>query len=224
MSKDKKQKKASSKIVRAWFDTVINPLASGLSLVLSYLKDDDYTWNSTYQNFIEIKSIREFYDYKYQANYEQLVKTEYPELLAFTKEYDLKRNNFNDACIKLFEKLVASKNLQKLIYDIIDIYEKTAEISKDDAEYLRKIESINWIAAYLINNKNELPFNSIFRIIWNNEKVNFYNILNINGINDSNLEVKENRRLFEEITVKTLKSIQEFSNNLSLKYGEPIVI
>ncbi|MBM2814246.1 MAG: hypothetical protein HW421_1008 [Ignavibacteria bacterium] len=220
----KNTRKASSKIVRAWFDTVLNRITSGLSLVLYYLSKDDYTWSCTYQNFIEFKTLGEYYDFKFQANFEQLVHTEYRELLDLNIEYDEKRKKFNDACIELFQQLISSKDLQKLLVENINKYENLLEISKVDAEYFKRSNSINWLVEYMINNKNVLPDNNIFRILWNNEKEDFYKILKIDGINQANLEVKENRRLFEEITIKTLNSIKENCYNLSLKYGEPIVI
>ena len=75
MKNKNKNWKISSEIIRVWFDTVINPIVFGLELVQEYLKDDNYTWNSSYQDFEEIKNLDGYVDYKFMSNYEQLVCT-----------------------------------------------------------------------------------------------------------------------------------------------------
>lgn len=220
----KNTKKVSSKIIRAWFDTVLNPLSNSLSLVQSYLKDNNYTWNWNYQNFIEFKKFENYFEFKYNMNYEQVANTEFLELKNMNNEYNLVLMRFNASCIELFNTLINSNELKVLLNDCIEKYYCLSQISQTDVDYLKKIEAINWIAEYLINNKKDLPFDNIFRIIWNNERKNFNNILNIDGIRKYYLEVKENSFEFEQIVNKTLINIREFCNTLSLKYGEPIAI
>jgi hypothetical protein len=224
MIKTVKRKRISKEIVRVWLDTVLNPIYNGLQEVLQYLKDNDYTWNWGYRDFIEIKTLGEFYDYRLQPNYDQLIMTEFPELLDLNIEYDQKRKKFNDSCCKLYDVLVESNDLKKIIDILITDYQIQGKIELSDADYLRNSDSMKWVAGYIINNRIELPYNNVFKNIWDNENVKIYDILNTDGIKEFKFVLDNHRISFKNIAIQTYQRIKEKSNEISLNYGVPIVI
>ncbi|MFH1049861.1 MAG: hypothetical protein V1779_02900 [bacterium] len=222
MSVTQNNKKVSQKIVEAWFTTVINPIIDGLMLVESYLNDNNYTWDWNYMDFIEIKNLISFFDFRAEPNFEQLTFIKFPELLDININYDSKRDEFNKSCIHLYECLLKSTSFKKIFNDKIDDLEKSTDISVIDIEYLRGTNTIKWLATYLINNKKNLPNEYIYKIIWNTEKEKFYEILNYGTIKEAFNEVNKKRLLFEEITKSSINTIKVFRNNLSLETGVPI--
>lgn len=218
------KKKISKDIVRVWFDTVLNPLYDGLSNVKELLEDNDLTWNWDYRDFVDIKPFDEYFHYKYKVNYEQLVMTEFKELKDFEIDYNKTRTELNNSCCRLFDLLIQSYDLKKLILDKLTEYENKKLISENDADYLRNSHSINWISTYIINNRNELPFNHIFKQIWNNEHHDFFKILENDNIKPTKEELIKNCYLLKCITSDFIGMIKVKRFELSVDYGVPIVI
>lgn len=219
-----KLKKPSSKIVRNWLDNILNPLDFGLSSVLEYLKDNNYTWNWSYQNFTEIKTFREYFEYKYNDDFELLTFTEFKDLLDFNLEYDQKRADFNNTCINMYSILVVQETLSDIIDNLIEEFENFSRISEEEADYLRKSNPVFWIAEYLINNKKELPSHNVFMKLWNPNIETFFSILMNSEIHPSFLDLIRKRNEFENITKSILNSLKIFKKEMALKYGEPIAI
>jgi hypothetical protein len=224
MIKTVKRKRISKDIARVWLDTILNPIYNGLQDVLQYLKDNDYTWNWGYRDFIEIKKIGEFYDFRLQPNYDQLIMTEFPDLFDLNCEYDKKRKDFNDSCCKLYDVLVESNDLKRIIDIFISDFQIQGKFELRDVDFLKQRDSMKWVAGYIINNRIELPYNNVFKTIWDNEYVRIYSILNNDNIKELKFNLDNHRMLFENIAKQTYQRIKEKSNEISLNYGVPIVI
>ncbi len=215
--------KLSPTIVRNLFDTILNPLYDKILYVNQLLSEGNLTWEPFNHELIDIGPLASYYDFRYARNYEQLIQNEFNELLDLNVEYDQKRSELNAECSKLFKKLIESKELNSLFYDKINEYEKKGMLSESDAAYSRRIESIEWIAKYLVNNIKTLSESNIIHGLWNNESAMFFKILNSEEIRPMKHELNEKFSSFRDIASKTLTAVREKSDELSLKYGVPIV-
>lgn len=213
----------SPKIIRAWFDTVLNPLYDGLLYVKNCLNLNDYTWDYSYQDFIDIKPVRSIFDSRAYPNYEHLILSEFPELSNLSIDYDTKREDFNISCRNLFNSLINSEDLNLLINRLLTEHENNRTIDSAKAEYMRGI-SIKWIAGYLINNKTQLSEQNIFNVIWVNNYEKFFDILELDNIRELKNILELSRIKFEQSVDKILTEIKIKRFKMSSNYGEPIVI
>ena len=60
------------RIVRAWFDTVVNPLIDALESEMRVMQDGNFTWRFRPAGFEYIRPIRQHLDPRFLANLEQL--------------------------------------------------------------------------------------------------------------------------------------------------------
>lgn len=224
MANAKKTKRPNANLLRAWFDTVLNPIYTGLANAKKLLDENNYSWDWGCQDTIEIKNIIEYFDFRYTANWEQIVLTEFPELLDLTIEYMGKRAELSQSCKELFDKLTNSDILQNLISTNVNEYEKLGLISAENAEYIRTTKSINWIAEHLINNIRAVPYSHILKNVWNRPDNNFFSIFENKEIQVFKADLDDKAKILKEVNDRTLKYVKDKMNDLSMEFGVPLVI
>ncbi len=216
--------KISQDIIRSWLDTVMNPIYEGLTQVNKLLQQNNYSWDWANQDLTEIGTLLSYMDYRFIPNFEQLVNTEFKLLSNYQIEYDEKRDKLKESCSEFQNILISSSELKDLFYQKINEYQEKALLTLNNANYLLNTHSLTWLSNYLINNLRTLPDTHILRNIWNNESFLFFKILENEEIQPYKIKVDENGDNFKEIANKTFLAIKEKSNELSLKYGVPIVV
>ncbi len=217
-------KKLTKEIVRNLLDTILNPIYEGLKYVMDLLKEGNLTWDPFNKEMIEISTLGTYYDYRYYPNFEQLVFTEFPELLNLNQEYDQKRKDLNDACSQLYDELIQSDELRALLVTKINEFEKIGAISKSNAEYALRSDPVDWIAKYIVNNIKQLPDSHILHNIWNNESGKFFSFLENETIRPIKNKRDETYNSFQLVANKTFEEVKKKNADLSLKYGVPIVL
>lgn len=216
-------KKLTRAIVRNMFDTILNPIFFKLKDVNGMLSTGNLTWDPFIRDFMEIGTFQNSFHYRYSPNFEQLTFTEYPELLDINIDFDQKRAELNIACGELFNKLIVSHELKTLFSEMINEYEIKQVLSKTDADYIRKNDSIYWIAKYIINNIKSVPDSHIIHNIWNNENKVFFGVLDNPEFKLLKIKFENNLTEFKNVTNDALESVRAKNNELSMIYGEPIV-
>jgi hypothetical protein len=222
MKKNGSHKKLSKEIVRSWFDTVLNPVYFRLIGVNELLRNRDLTWNGSTKKFTLIDKFSEFIDFNARLNYKQLCQTEYPELVKLNEEYDDSLEELRIASSNLFDKLINSPNLKSLLLSKINEYEKSGHLQ--DADYIRKGDSIRWVAEYLINNERQLFSNNVLHPIWNSESEIFFDIFDDIEIKELKLKFDESISKFKKIVEKIISNVESKLLELSQKYGVPISV
>jgi len=217
------KKRITTKIARVWLDTVLNPIITGLEETKYYLSNKAFTWNRTYRDLVNIKKLDNYFDSVYYPNFKQLIKIDFPELENLTNEYNTKRELLNNCCNVLFNSLVSNKEFEQLIYKNIEKYTMLSEITQSNFKYLNDKNTLEWVAVFLINNQRELDYSNIFKVIWDNEKDDFFKLLNSNSISDYYVDLIKESDEFEIIVDSTYHNIEDYRDLLSLNSGVPIV-
>jgi hypothetical protein len=93
----KSERAIGPRIVRAWFDTVINPMLRLLRAEHDMLEKRDWTWQFHRVHLEMIKNAAEYVDTNAADNLEQLLKF-FPELKGKIGAHDVDRNQLFDAC------------------------------------------------------------------------------------------------------------------------------
>ena len=216
-------KNLSPKIIRTWFDTVLNPLIEGLEIELLYLNKKNLTWRGFNNTFEMLKPLNNFINYRYYANLEQC-EYYYPKVSEIINDHDKYLSQLSESSYNLFHTLRNSKTF-------IDIYNKqleeliknNSEITKDRIEDLKENDNYRFIAEYIINNKEELDRTYVLSPIWNPNKGVFLNVLFSDEfrtlLNNKNTALDN----FKNSVLKSINDLKDLIYELSFQSGEPIV-
>jgi hypothetical protein len=101
----------SPKIIRVWFDTILNPIIDGLNIEYSFLKKNNLTWRGFNSTFEGLKPIHTFFHYRYHANFEHLTAY-HPVVLDIILEHDEALSRLRESCHNLYHKIKDSKILK----------------------------------------------------------------------------------------------------------------
>src|ERR1022692_1722289 len=97
----------SPQIVRAWFDTVLNPLIRALTTEATVLAHRNLTWKTEVQHLASLVPVREHLVEEAQPTCEQRVSL-HPEYHACNAGHDRRRGPLAEAGPRLQEALIES--------------------------------------------------------------------------------------------------------------------
>jgi len=217
------KRKLSKEIIRNLFKTILLPLYNGLLNVDRLLQTGNLSFESYCRNFVEIKNFLGFVHIRYSLNYEILTAKLYGELLDFNSMYDEKFNELNNYSNQLFELLTDSKEFRDLFLEKIAEYEANGSISNSDCDYIRKTNSIQWIAILIINDIKELPKTHTLHPLWNNESQKFYEFTKKSDFKEIYYKLLESKVEFRAIVNFIIDKLKNEMIRISLEYGVPIV-
>ncbi len=145
-------------IVRAWFDTVINPLLHGLSRERELLKEGNWTFRFYKRRFDELAPVKEYLHQAGSENLKQFLGF-FPEGALLIQKHDQGIDRLREACIELFERIrtnaafrrefeaIAAESASLLNKDFASNF--GASFSPEDQQAL--------LAEYLVNGIQNLP-------------------------------------------------------------------
>src|SRR5258708_14803217 len=105
------QAEVSPNIVRAWFDTVLNPLIHGLKIEADVMSRGDLTWRFRTESPASLVPVRSLLMDVVQDNLEQFLSL-YPEFVGPIEEHDAELGRLGDSCRSLHNRLIASEEMQ----------------------------------------------------------------------------------------------------------------
>src|SRR5215510_2788931 len=110
-SSSTQQAEVSPRIIRAWFDTVLNPLLYGLSIEADVLSQGNLTWRLRTQSPVSLVPVRSLLMDLVQANLDQFLSL-HPECIGPIEEHDAELARLVECCRTLHGRLIASKEMQ----------------------------------------------------------------------------------------------------------------
>ena len=220
----KEQLRIGPRIVRAWFDTVINPMLNALRAENTLLQKKDWTWQF-YQTGLEmIKPVSQYIDADAVDNLEQMLYF-YPSLKGKIENHDEARDRLFQACRDLHTTIVSRSDLED-IYRTVISQESLAKLGKRMEEMFGSREPsdhINLLAEYIVNNTGEFPYYYTVSPLWNRYRERFLKVLGHPAVvpyTKKTTKAGEQLMRATEALVKGLKDVRE---ELSLKHDVPYV-
>ena len=141
-------------IVRAWFDTVLNPVSRGLETEAAVLERGDLTWRFEQRRLASLVPVKEQLMPGAWPNYDQFIGR-YAECLPLIKEHDLLQEELLESCRALEKRLLESKAMQDLFA------RTTAGLSAADLGSCfgatQPNDYLKVFAEYIINSVERLP-------------------------------------------------------------------
>ncbi len=220
----KKTLKVGGRIVRSWFDTVINPLLQALKWEEQRLEKKNWTWQAQPGYLESIQPIKNMIPPLAEDNLEQ-----------FTKFYPVIKENIDFHDQETANLFVACKNLQRAIEENAELQAIYQRAKADESKTLHgtPINSVfatgtedyhlAILAQYIVNQSGELPFHHLYWPVWNKYRGELLALLDQPAI-------KPKKKLVEGAGEKLLKTVRhllellkEIREQLSLEYDEPYV-
>jgi len=214
----------SPKIVRVWFDTILNPIIEGLNIEFSFLKKNNLTWRGFNNTFEALKPVRTFFHYRYYANFDHLVAY-HPIVQDNILLHDESLLRLSESCYNLYHQLKDSQLLKNNYdYALQSYFEANPKIDDYKKDNLIDNDNLKYIAEYILNGNNELDSAYTLSPLWNPNIILFKNILNNDEFNLLLSNQKEAINNFNNSLNSCLNSIKSLRYRLSSQYGEPLVM
>lgn len=179
------------RIVRAWFDTIINPLLHALEIESIFIANLDWTWRFKRDGFEHIGPIRAYLGPEGVVNLEQLLENE-TNLSGPMEEHDKAVEALRDACAAL------QKALAKAIHvlarpDVLTSDESLADLQPILREWLhssemtrdlvalarsdKNLDAVQLTAQYIVNSTRALGPEYTTMQYWNKHRDRFLSLL-----------------------------------------------
>ncbi len=214
------------RIVRAWFDTVINPLIASLEMELTLAGKGNWTWRFRPPTLELIRQARRYLEPAAAASLEQISRLE-PETKATIRPHDDSVDLVFNSAAGLHNGLTSARTFIDLcdslwgpialaatgIHDIRDIF----------GGYVPE-ERYDLIAQYMVNNTGELPSYYATSKFWNWHRTTLMETLNqpeIRPRHDSLLQAGER---LEGASRDLLRRLEDLRLVLSLDHDVPYVV
>lgn len=165
----KNQWEPGPNIIRAWFDTVVNPLIRALNVEEKCLDRKDWTWNPFRGVLESILPIERHLDDEILPNVHQFFSF-YPDLRELVDRHDDLVNMLSRSCGILQELLQTNAALHHLYAEAVSS-ESLKKLGTDAQEAFSasssEKERYAILAEHIINNRGLLPDYYVGAVLWN---------------------------------------------------------
>jgi thioredoxin-like negative regulator of GroEL len=198
----------SPQIVRAWFDTVLNPLIRALTTEATVLAHGNLTWKTEVHRLASLVPVREHLVEEAHPNLDQILSL-YPEFNAPIAEHDRRLAPLAEACGRLQDALLGSKVLREAVGKVETIPPAAAEFSR------------RAIAEYIINDARKLPDYYTLAKPWNDHRDDFMAALEVPEVSRARQATKAAADALGTAVRELIDKLKAFRNDLSLSRGGP---
>jgi hypothetical protein len=216
------QREVSPNIIRAWFDTVLNPLIYGLRGEASVLSRGDLTWRFESRGPVSLVPVRSLLMNAAQDNLEQFLSL-HPECAGPIQEHDTALQLLVESCRELESRLIHSEEMQTLFQRLTT---PEALGGRDVAVIFGATLPVNWLkvlAEYIINNVERLPHYYTTAAFWNEHSGEFLKLRNSAEIRPAWETTLTATKRFSQEVDRLIDLLKKVRNELSLTAGVPIV-
>ena len=212
------------RIVRAWFDTVLNPLIEFVELELGLLDRRNWTFSFLARTLELIQPVRQRL---YNANLEQILQLNV-ELSANIETHDAAVETSRSSVAALYDALVSNREFVQLCDSLLAAENLVGLDVREAKEIFGAYpfsDRYNLIAQYVVNSTGELPPHYSTANFWNqNRKVLLQCLTRLPNVREhfaSAVQVAEHLVSVSRTLDSQLKKLRQ---ELSLRYDVPIIL
>ncbi|NOS80355.1 MAG: hypothetical protein HOP32_02085 [Nitrospira sp.] len=218
----KKRRRVGHHIVRAWFDTVINPLLESFEQNQKLLIEKRWTWRFRPGYLEALQPARSYVEEEAWPNLEQFTDL-YPNIRNKIKEHDGKVSVLQDTCGRLFKTVSASQELADL-YRRVTSPQALSELGVSLQHLFGAFTEPDHIAIlseYVVNNTGFLPSYYATSPLWNKHRGEFLAILDKPSIQGEFRKVLEAGEALAELMPRLICELKDVRSDLSLQHDVP---
>jgi hypothetical protein len=216
------QREVSPNIIRAWFDTVLNPVLYRLNIEASVLNSGNLTWRFRSKGLVSLVPVRSYLMDAVQDNLDQFLSL-HPECVDPIQEHDKGLQLLVESCRELESRLINSKEMQALFQRLTT---PEALGGRDVAEIFGAINPDDWlkvVAEYMINSVDNLPDYYSTAAFWNEHGHEFLKFRYSSEIATAWGTTYNLASQFLHNVKGLIDLLKKVRNDLSLSAGVPIV-
>jgi hypothetical protein len=214
------------KIVRAWFDTVINPLLEALRREVELVEGRTWNWRFRPGGLEAICPARQYLGHRTWANLEQLLEFR-PGLETKIDQHDDSVAILEQAVRVLYESLVEDPQFKTLSESLLSPESLAMLGVGSPAELFGAYPREDWLkllAQYTVNNTGLLSPHNTTAKLWNRHRSRFIASLETQGIVDRNKNVSTAAAALSRVDSALVEELKCLRRELSLEYDEPYVL
>ncbi|HTX33362.1 MAG TPA: hypothetical protein VME43_00010 [Bryobacteraceae bacterium] len=212
-------------IIRAWFDTILNPLIPALEFEQSLLKKRNWTFSFAPQTFDLIRPIRRYLREEAEANLDQILQLN-AAVEANTDIHDAAVETLLVHVRDLHRALVASPEFADLCESLL-APEKLLEIGIQDPREIfgayPASDRIRLIAQNVVNMTGELPPHYSTAKFWNFHREKLILSLDLPSVRDRYSDTIRSAQHLADVSATLAKLLKDLRMDLSLRYDVPPV-
>jgi hypothetical protein len=207
-------------IVRAWFDTVLNPLVRALRTEAAVLAGGNLTWRSELRRLASLVPVQSHVPAEAWDNYDQF-RALNPQCEQPIQEHDRLLLLLFNSCETLATRLVESRTMRTTFSKAVETMPPTDVAAIFGACVPDRYLDV--ITEYIINNVQRLPGYYSTSHFWNEHSLEFLAIRESDEIRPYWEATIDASRQFSSAVVQLIGVLTELRNSLSLSAGVPIV-
>ena len=204
--------RAGPRIVRSWFDTVINPVIGSLELEATLVAKRNWTWSFQPASLERIGPVRRYLDQRAWVNLEQFLDL-YPNAAQAALAHDEAADNLLERAAALHEALIGSSQFIRLCDSVFAV--------TDIAVAYPTSEPYALMAQYVVNNSGELPSYYSTAQLWNKHRRAFLETLALPGIRERCAALLETGTALAGATERLARILKDLRLQISLAYDVP---
>lgn len=223
-----RERKVGPNLVRAWFDTVINPLLRGLDSERRVLRRENWTWRWESRELLSLHPLDSFLAFEAWDNRDQLFACFPParrKCLADMQEHDRRVAALTSACRDFHKALVTSRELA-------DVYHRAK--SNGDIPLQPGLDFDHLFGAYpaekhldvlaeeIVNGTRSVPAYYATAPLWNRYGDDFLRIRESPGLRKKWEVVRRTGAQLAESVDGLSKALRDVRQELSMEYDVPL--
>ena len=216
--------KVGPRIVRAWFDTVVNPLIESLEQEQQLLVQKNWTWRFRPGALEAIRETPAYVAVAARGNLEQFDAL-HPGVARMQAAHDRGVVNLSEKCRQLHEAVRRSPALQRT-FSAITSHDPLKRIDKSLRDlfgaYL-KSEYLDVLAEHVVNSSGSLPQYVATAPLWNAYRADFLAVLRRPGISKLAAGTTSAGASLLSQSRKMVRVLKETRLKLSLTFDVPYV-
>lgn len=226
-TKTRSKKKASKPgpvIIRAWFDTVINPLLQALKWEQVRLEQKNWTWQIPPGRLESVRPVKDMISPLAEDNLEQFLSF-YPALKEQVDFHDTEVTHLEVACRNLQRAIEENDRLRE-IYRQIRSDESLTPLGETVSGVLRgdsELKHLELLAQYIVNRMDELPDYYVYSPVWNKYRSDLLAILELPDIQQQVSLADHSGDKLLRIDKRLIENLKKTREELSLTHDVPYV-
>jgi hypothetical protein len=216
--------KVGPNIVRAWFNTVLNPLLRALTSESQHLERADWTWRFVPGGLERIRPVRGHLDIDARDNLELFLEL-HSAVAAFAHVHDKNVMILSDKCRELQQRLEEASELQR-VYKRVTSPEALSEIGASLQQVFGAYppeDHVALLAQYIVNNTGDLPDHYTTARFWNKYKDEFLAILRHRSVYVHAVRTERAGQTLLRSVGLLFRTLKETRLKLSLEHDVPYV-
>jgi len=213
------------RIVRAWFDTVLNPLLQSLDLERDLIAKQNWTFVFRTATLELIRPVRRYLEIEAQQNLDQILELTVG-LSGRVESHDHAVERLQAAVVTLHEALVTNRKFLELC-DALLAEEKLRELGVESVQEIfgayPPSDRYELIAQYAVNNSREQPLHYSTARFWNRNRDALLRSLTIPGVREHHAAVIEIGQQLAATNTALARQLRDLRHELSLREDVPYV-